>query len=78
MSCRRLGPKSNFWRIVRAHPTGLIQINCGEGRSAYLCRNLTCLELAQKKRRLSRSLKAPVTSEIYQILFQQLNEQLND
>ena len=42
------------------------------GRSAYLCPCSDCLQFAQKKDRLGRSLKAPVSKEVYQILWQRL------
>jgi uncharacterized protein len=38
------------------------------GRSAYLCPNAGCLQIAQKKNRLGHALKAPVSPEIYQQL----------
>jgi uncharacterized protein len=72
VSCRKLAPRSEFWRVVRCHPSKEIKIELegsrNQGRSAYLCPTVSCLQLAQKKNRLSRSLKAPVREEIYQQL----------
>jgi predicted RNA-binding protein YlxR (DUF448 family) len=45
-----------------------IQLDDGMGRSAYLCKNLDCLQLAQKKNRLGRSLRTPIPPEIFDIL----------
>jgi hypothetical protein len=71
-SCRKVAPKEDFWRIVRVHPLQTVQLDQGMGRSAYLCPEAHCLQAAQKKNRLVRSLKAPVPAELYQILEQRL------
>jgi uncharacterized protein len=72
ISCRKLAPRNEFWRIVRSHPAHTITIDRGntfiQGRSAYLCPTASCLQIAQKKNRLSRSLKAKVDEDIYQQL----------
>jgi uncharacterized protein len=72
VSCRQLALKSEFWRVVRSHPDHQVVIYLGgtwvEGRSAYLCRSIDCLQLAQKKNRLGRSIKAKVSEDIYQKL----------
>jgi uncharacterized protein len=73
ISCRKLAPKSAFWRVVRVHPSRTVQLDQGSGRSAYLCPQASCLQLAQKKNRLGRSLKAAVPESIYQILWQRLS-----
>lgn len=44
------------------------------GRSAYVCKNKECLNFAQKKKRLSRALKAPVPDEIFNILHNRVKE----
>jgi uncharacterized protein len=76
VSCRKLSPKSEFWRVVRYHPSNLVAIDNGntlmQGRSAYLCQMDSCLQVAQKKNRLGRSLKAAVSSDIYQQLSNKL------
>ncbi|MEM1311797.1 MAG: YlxR family protein [Cyanobacteria bacterium P01_H01_bin.153] len=72
VSCRGTAPKSNFWRIVRQHPDGTVQLDQGMGRSAYLCPVATCLQAAQKKNRLGRALKAPVPDAVYQRLWRRL------
>lgn len=71
-SCRKIAPKEAFWRVVRLYPSHQVQLDRGIGRSAYLCREAECLKAAQKKNRLGRSLKAPVSDELYQTLWQRL------
>jgi uncharacterized protein len=74
VSCRKLAPKSEFWRVVRSHPSNLVAIDLGntntfmQGRSAYLCQTDSCWQIAQKKNRLGRSLKTAVSQDIYQQL----------
>lgn len=74
ISCRKVAPKSHFWRIVRLHPNHAIELDTGMGRSAYLCPQPDCLRLAQKKHRLGRALKvSQVPDGIYQKLWQRLS-----
>lgn len=72
ISCRKLAHKNDFWRIVRTHPSYQIKLNQGMGRSAYLCPKSDCLQMAQKKNRLARSLKINVAKEFYIDLWQVL------
>lgn len=74
VSCRRLGPKEEFWRIVRVYPTGKVELDQGMGRSAYLCPQDSCLRTAQKKNRLGRALKVAVPDLLYQTLQQRLSD----
>jgi predicted RNA-binding protein YlxR (DUF448 family) len=73
--------RDNFWRVVRvpiaSSPDPLtestpksfrLQLDDGMGRSAYVCKKLECLQIAQKKNRLGRSLRTPVSPEIFDIL----------
>ncbi|MFS8117919.1 MAG: YlxR family protein [Microcoleus sp.] len=71
-SCRKIALKEAFWRVVRVYPSHQVQLDRGLGRSAYLCQASQCLKAAQKKNRLGRSLKAPVSNELYQTLWQRL------
>ena len=72
ISCRRVGPKTEFWRLVRVYPDRTVQLGEGMGRSAYLCPQADCLRQAQKKSRLGRALKVNVPDEVYQALWQRL------
>lgn len=74
ISCRKVGHKSEFWRIVRVHPSHEVKLDGSIGRSAYLCPQTDCLKLAQKKNRLGRSLKAFVPDDFYQNLWQWLSK----
>jgi predicted RNA-binding protein YlxR (DUF448 family) len=72
ISCRLLAPKESFWRIVRLHPSGQVQLDRGMGRSAYICPQLSCLQLARQKNRLGRALKANIPETIFTTLQERL------
>lgn len=74
VSCQRVGPKADFWRLVRVYPDRTVHLGAGMGRSAYLCPQPDCLRQAQKKKRLSRALKTSVPGEVYQLLWQRLED----
>lgn len=80
ISCRQVKLKQEFWRIVRVFPSGKVQLDQGMGRSAYICPQESCLQVAQKKNRLGRclwpaklSLHGTVPETVYQTLWQRLN-----
>jgi predicted RNA-binding protein YlxR (DUF448 family) len=54
ISCRQVNLKQEFWRIVRVFPSGKVQLDQGMGRSAYICPQETCLQVAQKKNSLGK------------------------
>ncbi len=72
ISCRRVALKQEFWRIIRVNPSGQLQLDRGMGRSAYLCPQVDCLQAAQKKNRLGRSLRTSIPSGVYDTLWQRL------
>ncbi|BAQ61348.1 predicted nucleic-acid-binding protein termination [Geminocystis sp. NIES-3708] len=62
-------------RIVRVYPEQKVSLDQGMGRSAYICPQAQCLNLAQKKKRLPRALKTDIPLEIYERLWQKLEYQ---
>ena len=72
VSCRKVAHREKLLRVVRISPTGIVQVEHGMGRSAYLCPQMACLSSAHKKNRLGRALKAAIPDEIYQQLRQQI------
>lgn len=81
VSCQCVEMRDNFWRIVRI-PIAIdeespnnnvvkqfrVQLDSGMGRSAYICKKLDCLQIAQKKNRVGRSLRTSIPLEIFDIL----------
>lgn len=77
ISCRRVGTKTEFWRIVRLFPSGKVELDQGMGRSAYICPQADCLHKAQRKNKLGRSLKGIVPETVYETLWQRLSQENN-
>ena len=62
----RLTRKDDLIRVMKNENGGEIVINPNSktfGRSAYLCYNQSCIELALKKSKLNKALKTNVTLE---------------
>ncbi len=60
VGCGELKPRESMIKITKEFQTGKIVLNPDSktfGRSAYLCYNSTCKELALKKNKLNRALK---------------------
>lgn len=59
-------PREDMIKITNEYSTGKLVINPNSktfGRSAYLCYNLSCIEMAMKKNKINRILKTNVQIE---------------
>ena len=67
LGCREMSPKSQLIRIVRSNSGEFAVDATGKlnGRGAYICKNIECLEKAFKAKRLSRNLDVAIDEEIY-------------
>ncbi len=74
VACRQGKDKSELVRVVKTPESGAVIDPSGRmnGRGAYICRNAECVELAQKKRALSRTFKTDVGTDIYDRLREML------
>ncbi len=75
MACRGKKQKEQLIRVVK-QKKGLIFIDKtgkADGRGAYVCNNLECLELLKKKRGLERSFKCKIDGLIYDDLEKELS-----
>lgn len=66
--CNEQKDKNDLFRVVKdkegnvsLDPTGKMN-----GRGAYICKSLECLEKAKKKNSLNNALKTKISEEIYQ------------
>ena len=59
VACRELFDRSILWRVIRDHQDGVL-LDQGMGRSAYLCPKESCLEEAQRRKRLHKALRCQV------------------
>ncbi len=75
IACMKLSPKRELLRIIatdsglKADPGGKMN-----GRGAYICRNMDCLELALKKNAFSRNLRKEIGREEAQAFAEELAE----
>ncbi len=70
IGCGEMKEKKSLVRIIRS-PEGEISLDTtgrANGRGAYLCRSVSCLQLAEKKKALNRAYGMSVPSEIYRSL----------
>ena len=67
VACRTSGDKRGLLRVVR-NPEGTVEFDPSgkaNGRGAYVCASEACINLAQKRKSLDRSLKSTVSEEVY-------------
>lgn len=76
IGCGKKGGKADFIKIVK-NKNGEVFVDADKeifGRGAYICRDGKCVAKAEKKNRLSRTLKLSDCADIYQ----KLNEIIGD
>lgn len=68
--CREMKSKKEMMRVLKTAEDEIILDSTGKknGRGAYLCFSMDCLEKAIKSHGLERSLKASIPEEVYQNL----------
>ena len=74
MGCRERMAKRELIRVVRG-TDGTVSLDFSgkvNGRGAYLCPNLACLQKAQKSNALQRSLEVPIPDEVYERLAREM------
>ncbi len=70
LGCGETKPKQELIRIVRQNDGSIFVDKTGKanGRGAYICNNIECLEKAIKSKRLDKNLKIEINNEIYESL----------
>jgi uncharacterized protein len=61
---RQLVHRSKLWRVVRVGP-GMVELDTGQGRSAYVVRTVDAVRLARTKNKIGRALRTNVPPHIY-------------
>lgn len=67
VACRSPRPKKEMLRVVKS-PEGMLKLDTtgkAQGRGAYICPEVECLDKAKKTRALERALEYPLTDELY-------------
>ncbi|MFV0364691.1 MAG: RNase P modulator RnpM [Suipraeoptans sp.] len=72
VGCQELKNKSEMIRIVKTEDEGFLLDDTGKknGRGAYICPNISCLELALKTRGLEKSFKCTIPEKVYETLLE--------
>ena len=68
-------PKKDLLRIVRT-PEGEVKVNLTgklNGKGAYISKSLEALQLARKKKVLSRALETEIKEEVYEEILKVIN-----
>jgi len=70
IGCNEGKPKKELIRIVKSTEGEVLVDSTGRknGRGAYVCPNISCLEKAIKTKRLSRTFEMPIENELYEKL----------
>ncbi len=70
MGCNQKKDKKDLIRIVKNKDNEISIDRTGkkEGRGAYICDDVNCLEKVIKSKRLERVLEIPISKEIYKSL----------
>lgn len=70
-------PKKELIRVVKS-PDGVISIDLkgkAQGRGAYICRDIECLEKAIKARRLEKTFSMKITDDVYDKLRSEISNE---
>lgn len=76
IGCSEMKDKRTLVRIVRSKEGEISVDLTGKkpGRGAYICKDIACLEKAQKAKRLERAFSTAIEPEIYDTLRRELSE----
>lgn len=72
--CQEMKDKRQLIRIVKTKEGSISIDSTGKknGRGAYICKSITCLEKAIKNKGLERSFKVSIPSDVYSALKEEL------
>lgn len=76
IGCSEMKPKKDMMRVLKTNENEIILDVTGKqnGRGAYTCKNLECLQKARKTKGLDRSFKMSVPQQVYENLEKEFNE----
>lgn len=76
IGCGEMKDKRELVRIVRSKEGEVSVDFTGKkpGRGAYICKNVECLDKAERMKRLSKAFSAPIAPEIYATLRKELTQ----
>ena len=76
VGCGSMKTKKEMMRVLKTAEDGIILDTTGKknGRGAYLCVSMECLQMARKNRGLERSFKMSIPNEVYDNLEKEFGE----
>ena len=76
IGCNAKKDKKDLIRIVKDNQDNISIDRTGKsnGRGAYICDNIECLEKAIKSKRIEKSFKMEIDARVYESLRQVINE----
>ncbi len=80
MGCRERKAKREMIRVVRG-TDGAVSLDFSgklNGRGAYICPRLQCLQKARKAKSLERSLEVAIPEEVYNRLEKEMEDTANE
>ena len=71
--CGEMKDKRTLMRVLKTPEDEIVLDMTGKknGRGAYLCKNITCLEKAKKSKGIERSLHVQIPADVYENLFKE-------
>ena len=78
MGCRERKPKRDMIRVVRG-TDGVVLLDFSgkvNGRGAYVCPDMQCLQKCRKSRSLERCLEVAISQEVYDRLEKEMEAQV--
>mgnify|MGYP003421930419 FL=1 len=76
VGCGSMKTKKEMMRVLKTADAGIILDTTGKknGRGAYLCVSMECLQKARKNKGLERSFKMSIPNEVYDNLEKEFGE----
>ncbi len=73
VACKKLIDRKRLLKVTRDYRDGVVVLDKGMGRSAYLCPKESCLEEAWRRKRLQKALRCQVELNVIEVLQNRLN-----
>ena len=76
VGCAEMKSKKDLLRVIKTPEDEIVLDVTGRknGRGAYICASMECLQNAQKRKGLERSLKVAIPTEVYENLEMEMSK----
>ena len=76
VGCAEMKSKKDLLRVIKTPEDEIVLDVTGRknGRGAYICASMECLQNAQKRKGLDRSLKVAIPTEVYENLAREMSK----